>query len=360
MSNYIFYYLYILSGPLKGTKTSLSSHHYSILLYNGENRRNSEHKNKINLYIPFDDDFSNVNIDIKLDQENDNDNFFIINNNKLVKEKTEKLTLDNPIYLNDIPILLISKSDNININELNFSLNKMKVKTYSTVSIFIFTLTLTLFILYYLLKDNKFIDETVDIPIQLSPLNYKGENNHLCLYDDSVPEWIKTENREGEYIYVDINKVKNSLISRQHKINHLILSDKEKPKVIFIYQNEIEKEKEINAIQHQFPDNCYPEIISISMNNLINEINKISFIQKSDYEIKKDKNRLVLIFNSNLSYQDKSTLNQFIKKQTSFFGRKFIFYQENIGKSELQNKTMLQESKGYIFIDNKHLYFPNG
>lgn len=77
MSNYIFYYLYILNGPLKGTKTSLSSHHYSILLYNGENRRNSEHKNKINLYIPFDDDFSNVNIDIKLDQENDNDNFLL-------------------------------------------------------------------------------------------------------------------------------------------------------------------------------------------------------------------------------------------------------------------------------------------
>lgn len=360
MSNYTFYYLYVLNGPLKGTKTSLISHHYSIFLYNNKKGKNSSNTNKIDLYIPFDDDSSNAIIDVSLDKNNDENNKYILKNNKLENKEINKLTLDKPIFFNEKPVLLISKSDDLNINTLKLSLKKEKTKIYPIVFISIFFLMFVLFISYYCLKDNEIIDKGRDIQPQLSSLHYKGSNHHLCLYDDSLPEWINPENKTDKYIYVDMKKIRNALIDTPVKINHLILSDKEKPKVIFIYQNESEKEKEISIIQQQFPDDCAPEIISLPMDNLINEINKISFIKNTDYEIKKDKNRIILLFNTNLSYQEKSVLNQFIKKQTSFFGRKFIFYQENIGKPELQNKTALQESNGYIFIDNKHLYFPNG
>ena len=61
-----------------------------------------------------------------------------------------------------------------------------------------------------------------------------------------------------------------------------------------------------------------------------------------------------------LSRESKIKFEQFIKKQTSIFGRKFIFYRENIGNPALINKATLQEENGYIFIDSQHRYFPKG
>ncbi|MCS6732884.1 hypothetical protein NOM07_10955, partial [Proteus terrae] len=136
--------------------------------------------------------------------------------------------------------------------------------------------------------------------------------------------------------------------------------DKTKPIVNFIYHNDNEKLKIIGAIKNYFSENCYPTINEISIPSIINDINKLELTKTISYTIEEKNNGLTFIFDDLLDTKNKAKLDTYIKKQTAIFGRKFIFYRENISNPILKNKATLQEDRGYIFLDNQHRYFPQG
>ncbi|MER1938778.1 PrgH/EprH family type III secretion apparatus protein, partial [Proteus terrae] len=133
-----------------------------------------------------------------------------------------------------------------------------------------------------------------------------------------------------------------------------------KPIINFIYHNDKEKLKIIDAISSYFSKDCYPIIKEISISSIINDINELELTKTIGYTIEEKNNGLTFIFDDLLGKENKEKLDTYIKKQTTIFGRKFIFYRENISNPILKNKATLQEERGYIFLDNQHRYFPQG
>ncbi|EST57591.1 hypothetical protein K151_2587 [Proteus hauseri ZMd44] len=357
------YYLYILNGPLKYTKISLIPNEYSILIYNKRNEIHADDANEF--YIPCEDENLVKKINIKLKNTEEEQTTLVIEESVIADEigVESKIYFDKPIYLNDTPMLLISKKANLPKEMLVFQKKTNHVKTRKKTSIILITCLFLLLSVLALFSffDKKEVNNVVPKPT-LSVENYHyflGLKNHYCLYDESTPEWIKNNNN-NQYSYIDIKKLNLIFNGESKRINNIMIKEDSKPTIAFIYHNNHEKEKINSVIQQQFSSFCQPEIKAISIPSLIEQINSLSFIKETSYQIKEEKNGITFIFDGILNRESKIKFEQFIKKQTSIFGRKFIFYRENIGNPALINKATLQEENGYIFIDSQHRYFPKG
>ncbi|MCT8231216.1 MULTISPECIES: hypothetical protein [Morganellaceae] len=356
------YYIYILSGPLKGAIVPLPPNHYSFFLQNEEPNDNKEKNEKTALYIPCDNKECKKKLAIILDENNSESNKYIIESSFISEEvdKEYTLPLNKPVYSNDIPIFLVSNRSDFPLNSSHFKKNKMKLVTRK--KIFISLILVISFIMVFIFYINK-PKEKIITPTVSKSLNFKGfqgKNGYYCIFDDSYIISKEDINLESKNFYIDKRKIENLVIENSHKKINLILRDKTKPIVNFIYHNDNEKLKIIGAIKNYFSENCYPTINEISIPSIINDINKLELTKTISYTIEEKNNGLTFIFDDLLDTKNKAKLDTYIKKQTAIFGRKFIFYRENISNPILKNKATLQEDRGYIFLDNQHRYFPQG
>ncbi|MGN3439593.1 hypothetical protein ACTFWT_15190 [Proteus penneri] len=357
------YYLYILNGPLKYTKISLTPNEYSISTYN---KRNKIHNNDANqIYIPCSDEELVKKVNVKLKNTEEDQSTLVIEESVIANEIGVEMDIyfNKPIYFNNIPMFLISKNDNLEKELLVFKNKSSNITPRKKIAIILITVIFfSLLSISFLFFNKKEINNIIPEPT-LSVENYHyflGLKNHYCLYDDSAPEWVKTNNNNSRYSYIDIKKL-NLIFNKESKItNNIIIKNNSNPIISFVYHNNHEKDKISSVIQQQFSTFCQPTIKAISIPSLIEEVNTLSFIKKVSYQIKEDKNGITFIFDDVLNKESKIKFEQFIKKQTFIFGRKFIFYRESIGNPDLINKATLQEENGYIFIDSQHRYFPKG
>lgn len=356
------YYIYILSGPLKGAVVPLPPNHYSFFLQNEETNDNKEKNEKSVLYIPCDNKECKKKLAIILDENNSENNKYIIERSFIPEEvgKEYLLSLNTPVYSNDIPIFLVSNKSDFPLNSSHFKNNK---KRWITSKKILISLALLIpLIIVFIFYINKPIEKSAT-PIISKSLNFKGfqgENGYYCIFDDSYVTSKENSDSENKVFYIDKRKIENLAIGNNHKKIHLILKDKTKPIVNFIYHNDNEKLKIIDAINNHFSENCSPTIKEISIPRIINDVNKLELTKTIDYTIEEKNNGFVFIFDDLLERKNKEKLDTYIKKQTAIFGRKFIFYRENISNPMLKNKAILQEDRGYIFLDNQHRYFPQG
>lgn len=356
------YYIYILSGPLKGAVVPLPPNHYSFFLQNEETNDNKENNEKSVLYIPCDNKECKKKLAIILDENNSENNKYIIESSFISEEVDNEysLPLNEPVYSNDIPIFLVSNRSDLSLNSSYFKKNKKRLisskKTFITLTLLI---SLLIIFIYYINKPT----EKIITPVVSKSLNFKGfqgENGYYCIFDDSYITSKENGNSKNKVFYIDKAKIENLVIENNHKKIHLILKDKTKPIVNFIYHNDNEKLKIIDAINNHFSENCSPTIKEISIPSIINDVNKLELTKTIGYTIEEKNNGFVFIFDDLLERKNKEKLDTYIKKQTAIFGRKFIFYRENISNPMLKNKAILQEDRGYIFLDNQHRYFPQG
>ncbi|QAV22741.1 PrgH/EprH family type III secretion apparatus protein [Proteus hauseri] len=358
----MFYYIYILHGPLKGTIFPLTASHYFISLY--KNKSEDINADSAVLHIPCYEEVEEKMLSITLDKSNVKNNKIKIENSKIADEigKKFQLEIDKVFYLNDIPVFLISNKDNSPLSSIHLKKTKKisKNKKITVGTLLLIMLTLISFFLFMSPSPISPIEVKKIALNSLEDLNLKGfngKNNYYCIYDDTFSEWRKKYQINSNIIYIDIKNIKSSL---NNKIYNLTLKNKQKPIINFIYHNENEKISIIKIINKSFPSNCQANINRFSLPKIIDEINKFSFTQSIGYTIQEKKNGIIFIFDEKLTSGNKSILDNYIKKQTSIFGRKFIFYNENIDDIYLKNKSILQEDKGYIFINNQHRYFPQG
>lgn len=356
------YYIYILSGPLKETIVPLPPNHYVFFLQDEEDHDSKDESDKTLLYIPCDNKGCKKKLDIILDENNSENNKYIIQRSFIPKEvgKEYSLPLNTPVYSNDIPIFLVSNKNDLSLNSSYFKKNKKKV--VANKKIFMLLILAILFLMVFIFYINKPIEKKIP-PIVLKSLNLKGfqgKNGYYCTFDDSYITSKEKISSGNKVFYIDRRKIENLAIENSYKKIHLILKDKTKPVVNFIYHNDNEKLKIINAINSYFSENCYPTIKEISIPSIINDINKLELTKTIGYTIEEKNNGLNFIFDDLLEKNNKEKLDTYIKKQTAIFGRKFIFYRENISNPILKNKAILQEDRGYIFLDNQHRYFPQG
>lgn len=355
------YYIYILNGPLKGTIIPLPSNHYILFLYNKEPIENKEENKETTLYIPCNKQEDEKKIAIILDEHNSENNKYIIENSLIQKEidKEYPLKLDSPIYSNDIPFFFISDKDDLSLS--SFHLKKNRNRGMLNKKNILLSLIMILFfssLIFYIKRPMIEESPASTVSISLNFKGFKGENGYYCVYDDLYPISKIKNTLETKIIYLE--KIKTLSTGNNHKKINIILRDKLKPIVSFFYHNESERLKIVNTINAKFSKNCQPTIKEISISNIINDINEFEFTKTIGYSIEEKNNGLTFIFDDALTIKNKEILDTYIKKQTAIFGRKFIFYHEKISNPMLENKAILQEDRGYIFLDSQHRYFPQG
>ncbi|AYY82075.1 MULTISPECIES: hypothetical protein [Proteus] len=356
------YYVYILGGPLKGITIPLPPNHYSFFLQNEEYNDNKEENEKTSIYIPCNSQKCKKKLSIILDGDNIGNNKYKIESSFVQNEIGNEypLILDEPIYTNDIPIFLVSDQSHLRLDSSHFKKKKNKWvinKKIGTLLIFI----ILFFIVFFFYTNRSLKEKNTEIVSKsLNFKGFKGDNGYYCIYDDLYPTLNPKNNLENNVFYIDRKKIEHLLIDNKYKKTHLILKNKDQPIINFIYHNENEKSKIISTINNLFSEHCHPIINGISIPNIINDINKLELSKTISYTIEEKNSRLTLIFDDLLNSNNKQKLDTYIKKQTAIFGRKFIFYRENISNPILKNKATLQEDRGYIFLDNQHRYFPQG
>lgn len=355
------YYIYVLSGPLKGIITPLLPNQYSLILHSKEHIENKIENEKLTLYIPCNKKEHEKIITIMLDEHNTKNNKYKIEDGLISKEISKELPLelDKPIYINNFPIFLISHKDDLSITSFDLSSKKWTINRKIIVS---FILVIVFFIVSFTFMNGSTTlqNKPKELAFKSIYLNeYKGENGYLYIYTEpySSKNLIKDSDSKTKILF--LNKEKIIKLATNNKI-HVTLKDNTKPIVSFFYYNKNEKLKIIQAINDNFPKNCQPIIKELSIAKIVEEINKLNFTKTIGYTIEEKNNGLIFIFDDELSVNDKEKFNAYIKKQAAIFGRKFIFYRENKVNINLKNKAMLQEDNGYIFLDNQHRYFPQG
>lgn len=355
------YYIYILNGPLKETIIPLPPNSYSLYLYNKECIENKEENEKTTLYIPCDKQEDEKKIAIILDEHNSENNKYKIENSLIQKEidKEYPLKIDSPIYSNDIPFFFISDKYDLSFSSFHFKKNNnkgilnKKIILLSILIILFFTL-----LIFYIKRPTIEENNTSTVSISLNFKGFKGDNGYYCVYDELYSTSKIKDTLETKIIYLE--KIKTLSTGNRHKNINIMLRDRLKPIVSFFYHNESEKLRIVNTINAKFTKNCQPTIKEISIPDIINDINEFELTKTIGYSIEEKNNGLTFIFDNTLTIKNKEILDTYIKKQTAIFGRKFIFYREKISNPMLKNKAILQEDRGYIFLDNQHRYFPQG
>lgn len=357
------YYIYVLNGPLRGSLIPLTPNHYTVVLYKSNYQESKKDSLKTIIYIPCDKEKEEKTLSITLDEKRGKNNQYTIEQslNKDEKDKTYDIVLDKPIYLNDIPIFLISDKSTLSFSSFHF---KNKKKSLNSIQKFVFSFTiiilLSIFLFSFFVLKNKDTETPPSIQESFNFKGFEGNENYYCVYDKSYPIFEKNSLSKEKIIYINTDKINNLLIDNNKKIVHLILKDQQKPIINFIYHNEHEKIKVINFINNRFTPYCLPIIHAISLPSIIDEMNKLPFAKTTGYKIEEKNNGLIFIFEDILDKENKIIIDDYIKKQTTLFGRKFIFYRENMSNPTLKNKAILQEDNGYIFLDSQHRYFPKG
>ncbi|WP_193015532.1 hypothetical protein [Proteus sp. FME41] len=356
------YYIYILSGPLKNTILPLAPNHYVFFLYNNEYSEIEKNDDKTTIYIPCNKNEDKKKLSIILNEENRENNKYKIESSVIPKEigKEYPLPINKPIYLNDIPAFLISDKSDLPFHSLDFKQRKKRktITKRNLISLFlIFLLFIALFLYIEMPIEKK---EASIVSKSLNFKGFKGNNGYYCIYDDLYPKVRIKNELETNNLYIDIEKIKSLSIENNKKITHITLKDKNKPIITFLYHNENERLKIIDNINNVFSKDCQPIIKEVSIPYIIKDINKFEFTQTIGYTIEEKNNGVMFIFDDEINNKNKMMLDSYIKKQTAIFGRKFISYRENRQVPILKNKAILQEDRGYIFLDSQHRYFPQG
>ncbi|HEI9804605.1 TPA: hypothetical protein SLN66_003138, partial [Proteus mirabilis] len=135
------YYIYVLSGPLKGIITPLLPNQYSLILHSKEHIENKIENEKLTLYIPCNKKEHEKIITIMLDEHNTKNNKYKIEDGLISKEISKELPLelDKPIYINNFPIFLISHKDDLSITSFDLNSKKWTINRKIIVS-FIFVI----------------------------------------------------------------------------------------------------------------------------------------------------------------------------------------------------------------------------
>ncbi len=146
------YYIYVLSGPLKGIITPLLPNQYSLILHSKEHIENKIENEKLTLYIPCNKKEHEKIITIMLDEHNTKNNKYKIEDGLISKEISKELPLelDKPIYINNFPIFLISHKDDLSIT--SFDLNSKKW-TFNRKIIVSFIFVIAFFIVSFTFMD---------------------------------------------------------------------------------------------------------------------------------------------------------------------------------------------------------------
>ncbi|WP_254369198.1 hypothetical protein [Proteus mirabilis] len=248
------YYIYVLSGPLKGIITPLLPNQYSLILHSKEHIENKIEDGLISKEI----------------------------------SKELPLELDKPIYINNFPIFLISHKDDLSITSFDLNSKKWTINRKIIVS---FIFVIAFFIVSFTFMDvSKLLEnKPKELAFKSSYSNeFKGENGYLCIYTEpySSKNLIKDSDSKTKISF--LNKEKIIKLATNNKI-HVTLKDNTKPIVSFFYYNKNEKLKIIQAINDNFPKNCQPIIKELSIAKIVEEINKLNFTKTIGYTIEEKK-----------------------------------------------------------------------
>lgn len=228
------YYIYVLSGPLKGIITPLLPNQYSLILHSKEHIENKIENEKLTLYIPCNKKEHEKIITIMLDEHNTKNNKYKIEDGLISKEISKELPLelDKPIYINNFPIFLISHKDDLSITSFDLNSKKWTINRKIIVS-FIFVIAFFIVSFTFIDVSKLLENKPKELAFKSSYSNeFKGENGYLCIYTEpySSKNLIKDSDSKTKISF--LNKEKIIKLATNNKI-HVTLKDNTKPIVSF-------------------------------------------------------------------------------------------------------------------------------
>lgn len=207
------YYIYVLSGPLKGIITPLLPNQYSLILHSKEHIENKIENEKLTLYIPCNKKEHEKIITIMLDEHNTKNNKYKIEDGLISKEISKELPLelDKPIYINNFPIFLISHKDDLSITSFDLNSKKWTINRKIIVS---FIFVIAFFIVSFTFMDvSKLLEnKPKELAFKSSYSNeFKGENGYLCIYTEpySSKNLIKDSDSKTKISFLNKEKLSN-------------------------------------------------------------------------------------------------------------------------------------------------------
>ncbi|EPQ0239614.1 hypothetical protein NRH12_003828, partial [Proteus mirabilis] len=205
------YYIYVLSGPLKGIITPLLPNQYSLILHSKEHIENKIENEKLTLYIPCNKKEHEKIITIMLDEHNTKNNKYKIEDGLISKEISKELPLelDKPIYINNFPIFLISHKDDLSITSFDLNSKKWTINRKIIVS---FIFVIAFFIVSFTFMDvSKLLEnKPKELAFKSSYSNeFKGENGYLCIYTEpySSKNLIKDSDSKTKISFLNKEKI---------------------------------------------------------------------------------------------------------------------------------------------------------
>lgn len=347
------YVIRFFTGKLSGTLFSLIPGHYQLIVGDeqsicqwSEQHNNKNDKDFIQLYVPTHQQNKLIIIDVILPNiDNQQDSFCYSINEKNKPAKSLEAKFNYPTFWQKIPLFAIKKVDEKWCDECE-NLSCLIEKSYKSNKNYLIKIATTFLLLVLFLFCYYVFSYEVNINKKF--LFTKGVINHSQAFD--CEQFLNKKNNIKKIVDEINSSISNTERFYFHIVNYNSIS--------FIYQNKITKEMIKELLNKYQP--CQFNVNAILLSDLINYVdNKISNRVKS-YKLWLSEKGLIIQLREVLTEDEIYQLKSQLKPYQTQLGKNFFqFLLPEEQETELE-KTQLKSTKGYIFVQPEHRYFPAG
>lgn len=283
-----------------------------------------------------------------------------------IKDSDEEWSDDIKNY-QSLPLITAIKTDNIN----TITSKKKLVTVLTALLISAILLFLGIFLFYKISADQQVISLSEALSGAPAPLEIvKGrENNKIYILAQKSLEmtWAKEAihkmNNKDNFLIVLLSKNKIDLIDDLSKMGYPILqfdfSSAQYPVLAIHHALTPKEELDLRKVIFQkIPYALSLEFIVKTKEQLLSDARQGLDRLNISYRLIKTATGYSLVIRDNLSDNALNSLYQFISNFTQQWGNAVITFPINLDENWLQNKSYVDSSKGYLFLNPRHWYFP--
>ncbi|MCS3431552.1 PrgH/EprH family type III secretion apparatus protein [Klebsiella sp. BIGb0407] len=394
------YSLKVLFGPMFGCELQLPEHDYFLIINpasslqdkNSELVSDSEHAayyTTSTLYIPCDIASPNISLHLSACNQDDEGVYFDIEIHDENGNNYKSSLRENDIFIHEHIKLAIKQSDKEwsedikNYHALQFITadendNSQKIankKRLATVLVILLVgtilLCLSIFAFNKISADQHIISLSEALSGAPAPLEVvKGRENkniYILAHKSREMEWAKEAihkmNNQDNLLIILLNKKKIDIIENLSKIGYPVLQfDYNSPlhPVLAIYRS-LTPQEEIDLskiVLKKIPYALSIDFVVKTKEQLVRDARQGLDRLNIHYRLINTSTGYSLVIRDSLSDHTLNSLYEFINNFTEKWGNIIVTFSINLDENWLQNKSYVDSTKGYLFLNPRHWYFP--
>lgn len=394
------YSLKVLFGPMFGCELQLPEHDYFLIINpasslqdkNSELVSDSEHAayyTTSTLYIPCDIASPNISLHLSACNQDDEGVYFDIEIHDENGNNYKSSLRENDIFIHEHIKLAIKQSDKewsediknyhalqfITADENDNSQKNANKKRLATVLVVLLVgtilLCLSIFAFYKISADQQVISLSEALSGAPAPLEVvKGRENkniYILAHKSREMEWAKEAihkmNNQDNLLIILLNKNKIDIIENLSKIGYPVLQfDYNSPlhPVLAIYRS-LTPQEEIDLskiVLKKIPYALSIDFVVKTKEQLVRDARQGLDRLNIHYRLINTSTGYSLVIRDSLSDHTLNSLYEFINNFTEKWGNIVVTFSINLDENWLQNKSYVDSTKGYLFLNPRHWYFP--